>query len=201
MTPLPQIGAPPPMTWACSTPSVRGRDPLRPRLSGHPMESPAPSKAGPAAVEQQESCPRCQRAISPLVPISPACGCLRLGADAAGQQRRGDVRTHKSGHTAGQIYLRMGAEWSQTPQPQAFPNRREEARGAGHRKTVRAYLREANYDIAVFPVMTSASHCFSGRYMRSSAVHSTFQCPHTRRACAGQLCLAAAVQSRPRCGR
>ena len=35
-----------------------------------PMERPAPSKAGPAAVEQQDSWPLCHRAISPLVPMS-----------------------------------------------------------------------------------------------------------------------------------
>ena len=43
---------------------------MAPVLPGMPMERPAPSKAGPAAVEQQDSCPLCHRAISPLVPMS-----------------------------------------------------------------------------------------------------------------------------------
>ena len=85
---------------------------------------------------------------------------VRLGADAAGQQRRGDVRPHKSGHTAGQIYLRMGAGQAKLPSRKRFSKQA----GSGERgmgKTVRVCLREQVQHRGV-PCDDQRVHCFSG---------------------------------------
>ena len=68
-----------------------------------PWDRLAPSKAGPAAVEQQLSFPLCHRAISPLVPMSASRAVLSLAADAACHEGRGNVSAHKGGHAPGQI--------------------------------------------------------------------------------------------------
>ena len=72
MTPLPHRpwGSPPPITWGHSWPLAARTWAMAPARPSMPMESPAPSKAGPAAVEAQVSFPSCHRAISPLVPMS-----------------------------------------------------------------------------------------------------------------------------------
>ena len=43
---------------------------MAPGTAAQPQESPAPSSAGPAAVEQHNSLPSCHSASSPFVPIS-----------------------------------------------------------------------------------------------------------------------------------
>ena len=56
--------------WTRSAPSSSQTRSIAPRTLPHPQEMPAPSKAGPAAVEVTYSTPSFQSAISPFVPMS-----------------------------------------------------------------------------------------------------------------------------------
>ena len=119
------------------------------------MESPAPSKAGPAAVEQQESCPRCQRAISPLVPISTSMRVSGLEQMPLASNAVVMSAPTKADIQRGRYTCAWGQGRPSSPAASVSPNRREAANGAWERQSGSVCV--SRYSIAVFPVMTSAS--------------------------------------------